>query len=61
MHDGSFSNLEEIIDHYSKGGKKHPNQSDKIQGFKLSISDRQALLKFLNSLSDSVFIGNEVY
>lgn len=61
MHDGSFSNLEEIIDHYSKGGKKHPNQSDKIQGFKLSISDRQALLKFLNSLSDSVFIGDEDY
>ncbi len=61
MHDGSFKNLEEIIDHYASGGKNHENQSRKIQGFSISEEDKIALVQFLQCLTDSVFIGNEVY
>lgn len=61
MHDGSFDNLDEIIEHYASGGKKHPNQSKKIQGFKISKEDKKALIQFLYCLTDTVFIGDEVY
>lgn len=61
MHDGSFESLEEIVDHYASGGKKHRNQSPKIQGFEISESDKKALVKFLHSLTDTVFTGQEVY
>lgn len=61
MHDGSFSSLEEIIDHYISGGKKHQNQNSKVQGFEISETDKKALIQFLHTLTDTVFTGQEVY
>jgi cytochrome c peroxidase len=53
MHDGSIPTLEAVIDHYSAGGKfPHPNKSDIIRPFTLSALDKQALIAFLNSLTD---------
>lgn len=56
MHDGSIATLEDVISHYESGGHGHPNQSSLIQGFELEEDERQALLAFLHSLSDSEFI-----
>lgn len=61
MHNGSFGSLEEIIEHYASGGKNHRNQSPKIQGFDISDKEKQALVKFLKSLTDTVFTRQEVY
>ena len=30
MHDGNIKTLEEVIDHYIKGGEKNPNKDERI-------------------------------
>lgn len=64
MHDGSIATLEEVIDHYSRGGrniksgpfagdgKLSPYKSALISGFKLTAEEREDLLAFLRSLTD---------
>jgi cytochrome c peroxidase len=52
MHDGSFASLEQVIDHYNSGGKKHPNKSSLLRPLGLSEQDKQDLINFLGSLSD---------
>ena len=56
MHDGSLSSLEQVIDHYASGGKKHEYQSDFIKGFSISEREKEALLAFLGTLTDKRFI-----
>lgn len=56
MHDGSFSSLEEVIDHYSKGGEDHWNKSDLIKPFELSQSERKDLLNFFEALTDTSYM-----
>ena len=58
MHDGSFKTLEEVVEHYAKGGKPFPTRSKIIRGFKLTETQRKDLLSFLESLSDSEFVDN---
>ncbi len=59
MHDGRFADLGEVIDHYSTGIKNHPNlaaslkdDDGKPRKFNFSPSDKQALIAFLETLSD---------
>jgi cytochrome c peroxidase len=58
MHDGRFSTLEAVIDHYQEAGK---NRSDKnepqLQPFVLDSDERAALLAFLHSLTDVEFVA----
>jgi len=58
MHDGSVSNLEEVISHYESGGKGHFNQSPLVNGFSLNSTERENLKAFLLSLTDDDFIVN---
>ena len=65
MHDGRFATLEEVIDHYSEGVHNSPTLSPDIgseftAGGKLllSMEQKQALLAFLNTLTDTTFINN---
>lgn len=55
MHDGSFATLEEVITHYSNGGQKHKNQDSLINGFEITQTEKEALIAFLNTLTDSSF------
>ena len=60
MHDGRFATLEQVVDHYCDGVKrsatldpnlaKHPDG-----GVPLSAPDRQAMVAFLRTLTDSRF------
>ena len=52
MHDGTMNKLEEIIEHYAKGGNRHQNQNSVIQPFNLTESEKKDLINFLKSLSD---------
>jgi cytochrome c peroxidase len=53
MHDGSFANLEAVIDHYAAGGKMdHPNKSRILRPFRLTGSEKHDLIEFLKSLTD---------
>jgi cytochrome c peroxidase len=59
MHDGRFSNPEEVIDHYSEGIQPNPNlgapfgvvnrQATRIN---MSAAQKSALFAFLNTLTD---------
>lgn len=56
MHDGSKSKLEDVFDHYKKGGAKHPLQNTIIQPFELSSKETTQLKKFLFSLTDTSYM-----
>ncbi len=70
FHDGSAENLEEVIDAYAAGGRNillgvykgdgraHPEKSELIKGFTITLQQRMDLINFLFSLSDSAFINN---
>jgi cytochrome c peroxidase len=53
MHDGSFKTLEEVLDHYNKGGKNHKNKSPLIKPLNLSLEEQKALITFLHTLTDN--------
>jgi len=56
MHDGRFATLEAVIDHYSSGGKKHPNKDIRIQPLNFTASEKAALVAFLKTLTDRKFL-----
>ena len=58
MHDGRFPTLAAVIDHYSTGGKKHPNKDVRIQPLNLTASEKAALLAFLDTLTDPQFLSD---
>ncbi len=58
MHDGSLVSLSEVIDHYASGGTTHANKNPIIRPFSLPTDDKQALILFLESLTDNEFVHN---
>jgi cytochrome c peroxidase len=56
MHDGRFSTLEAVLDHYSSGGKDHPNRDRRMQPLKFTRSEEAALVAFLHTLTDRTFL-----
>lgn len=61
MHDGSFQTLEEVIAHYSEGGKEHPNKNPLVRPLLLSAEEQKQLVAFLRSLTDESFIENPIF
>lgn len=59
MHNGKFKNLEEVINHYNKGGEAHSNRSDLLHPLKLKEQEKKDLIEFLKSLTDYEFIENQ--
>jgi cytochrome c peroxidase len=56
MHDGRFATLDAVIEHYSSGGKNHPNKDIRVQPFHFTESEKAALIAFLNTLTDHTFL-----
>lgn len=63
MHDGSIATLSEVIDHYAAGGRASaqgappsPHQSEFVRGFTLSPQEKQDVIAFLESLTDTEFL-----
>ena len=56
MHDGSIISLEEVIDHYSKGGNANKYRHEFIKPFDITEREKNDLVSFLKSLTDSSFI-----
>ncbi len=59
MHDGRFTTLEEVVEHYSTGVKNHPNLSNQLKLpngqprlANLTPQDKAALVAFLKTLTD---------
>src|SRR5262249_14132074 len=57
MHDGRLATLEDVIDHYSKNVKPHPNVDGRVRR-RPNFDDAQkaALVAFLKTLTDKKFI-----
>ena len=68
MHDGSIATLDQVLDHYARGGRLiesgpyagdgslSPLKSGLLPGFALSPGQRTDLLDFLHSLTDEQFL-----
>jgi cytochrome c peroxidase len=53
MHDGSMATLDDVIAHYSAGGKlAHPNKTHILRSFSLTDDEKRDLIEFLKSLTD---------
>ncbi|VXC27017.1 cytochrome-c peroxidase [Maribacter litoralis] len=67
MHDGRFETLEDVIEHYNSGVQNNPNldnrltQGNNVRRLNLSDDDKQALVDFLNTLTDDEFVNDEKY
>ncbi len=69
MHDGRFSTLEEVINHYSENIADHPNLASELRDWNtggpgrlnLSQEDRSALISFLGTLTDENFMHDDKY
>lgn len=65
MHDGRFGSLAEVIDHYNSGG--HPSATiDPFMkyssgGLMLQPQQKEALLAFLHTLTDTAFASNPAF
>ena len=60
MHDGRFTTLEQVVEHYSTGVKAHPNLSPQLKLpngnprlLNLSVADKAELVAFLKTLTDT--------
>jgi cytochrome c peroxidase len=51
MHDGSLKSLEEVVEHYNKGGVKNPHLNRRIKPLNLSDREKSDLVAFLKALS----------
>ena len=61
MHDGSMMTLEEVVEHYNKGGFSHPHKSELIKPLNLSEDEKSKLVAFLKTLTDESFIQNPLF
>lgn len=71
MHDGSIATLDEVIEHYARGGRLlidgefagdgrlSPYKSEFVRGFELTEEERADLLTFLHALTDERVLTDE--
>lgn len=53
MHDGSIGTLSEVVDFYDRGGSANPGLDVELRPLRLTESEKQALLAFLDVLNGS--------
>jgi cytochrome c peroxidase len=54
MHDGSLATLEEIIEHYDRGGVDRPSRSDLMKPLGLTAQEKSDLVAYLNTLNSNL-------
>ncbi|GAB5537306.1 MAG: cytochrome-c peroxidase [Rubricoccaceae bacterium] len=52
FHDGRFATLDDVVDHYDRGGDGTPGQSTEVRPLRLTEAERSALVAFLKTLDD---------
>jgi cytochrome c peroxidase len=70
MHDGSIATLSDVIDHYAAGGRTiasgpyagighdNRNKAPNVHGFAITPEQKQDLIAFLETLTDTAFLHN---
>jgi cytochrome c peroxidase len=63
MHDGSIQKLEDVLDHYARGGRAHvTGKTDPLlEPFEITDAEKADIIAFLESLTDEEFISNEKF
>lgn len=61
MHDGRFTNLDEVLDHYNTGGHLADNLAAVLRPLSLNKDRRAALKAFILTLRDPDFLQNEAF
>lgn len=61
MHDGRFSTMEEVMEHYNSGGHRQLNTDPLIRPLGLSNREVEQVLAFIKTLTDSSFLKNPDY
>lgn len=73
MHDGSIETLEEVLDHYARGGRliengpnagdgrDNPNKNTLLNGFAMTDQEKEDILAFLRALTDEDLLTNPAY
>ncbi len=61
MHDGALKTIDDVLQHYNRGGVAHVNKDVRIKPLNLSRQDQADLKAFLLSLSDSNFVKHPAY
>ena len=66
MHDGRFTTLEEVVDHYNAGIKASTTldpalEQTRAKGLFLDAQDKTDLVNFLKTLTDNTLINNKEY
>ena len=73
MHDGSIATLEEVLDHYARGGRLiedgplagdgalNPNKSPLLNGFVMTDREKQDIIAFLEALTDESLLTNPAF
>jgi cytochrome c peroxidase len=66
MHDGRFKTLDDVVEHYNSGIQDHPNlnwelrgQNGKPQQLNLTPGQKDAMVAFLNTLTDWKFVNDQ--
>ena len=57
MHDGSLVTLEEVVEHYDRGGNPNPQLDPEIRPLHLSAEEKRDLVAFLQALSGEISEG----
>jgi cytochrome c peroxidase len=68
MHDGRFSTLDQVVEHYNSGVQAHPNLDQRLRlpngnpiRLNLSTAQKQAIVAFMNTLTDTAFLVDARY
>jgi cytochrome c peroxidase len=54
MHDGSIATLEQVVEHYDKGGVDRPSRSDLMKPLGLTSQEKSDLVAFLKTLTSDL-------
>lgn len=65
MHDGRFSTLADVVEHYNSGVQDGPALDNRLRGpsgapqrLGLSAADKAALVSFMLTLNDTIFVND---
>lgn len=59
MHDGSLATLEDVVEHYDRGGTPNPYLSEKMQKLDLTADEKKALVTFMKALTGEGYLDEE--
>ena len=61
MHDGALATLEDVMDHYNRGGKYFSLKDTLMRPLNLNSQELNSIISFLKTLTDTEFLSNPKY